>query len=74
MNPVQSDATLAYLESLGKDIKTLIKNQQIANLLTLASNPSVSESIRQQCLEMAMMDMGLKLRSDYISDEETVIR
>lgn len=69
MNPVQSDAALAYLDDLGKDIKALVKQQEIANILTLASNPNVPEDIRRQCLEMAMMDMGLKLRSDYISDE-----
>ncbi len=74
MNPGQGDVTLAYLEELGKDIKSLIKQQEIANILTLASNPNVPENIKQQCLEMAMMDMGLMLRSDYISDEKPVIR
>ena len=74
MNPGQGDVTLAYLEELGKDIKSLIKQQESANILTLASNPNVPENIKQQCLEMAMMDMGLMLRSDYISDEKPVIR
>lgn len=69
MNPVQSDAALAYLEDLSKDIKSLVKQQEIANILTLASNPNVPENIRRQCLETAMMDMGLMLRSDYISDD-----
>lgn len=68
MNPLQSDAALAYLDDFSKDIKSLIKQQEITNLLTLASNPNVSESMRQQCLETAMMDMGLMLRSDYLSD------
>lgn len=79
MNPVQSDATLAYLECLGKDIKTLIKTQEITNILALANNPSAPENIRQQCLNSAMAMMGLlepsnALASDYISDDEAVTR
>lgn len=89
MNPEQNDTALAYLEILAKDINSLVKQQEIANLLTLASNPNVPLDIRQQCLKTAMMNMGLsspsvyisnettrdcKLRSDYISDETTVSR